>query len=177
MKYLKKVSAAQLISASGTIINSMVTGDDPEVNAPSISAVLNAVYPIGSIYMSVNNTNPSTFIGGTWVAWGAGRVPVGVDTSDSAFDTAEETGGEKTHILTEGEMPTHSGHLQVNSGIPNSGSANAKFLSTMSTHGEIPRGWNDLGNEYYPAGTDRGSSQAHNNLQPYITCYMFKRTA
>lgn len=44
-----------------------------------------AIYPVGSIYMSVKNTNPSTYFGGTWVAWGTGRVPIGVNANDTNF--------------------------------------------------------------------------------------------
>ena len=51
------------------------------------------MYPVGSIYMSTKSTNPSTYFGGTWVAWGSGRVPVGINTSDSNFNTVEKTGG------------------------------------------------------------------------------------
>ena len=65
--------------------------------------VLSLVYPVGSIYMSVVNTNPGTLFGGTWVAWGSGRVPVGVDTTKSVFDTVEETGGS-----TDAIVPSHS---------------------------------------------------------------------
>ena len=68
---------------------------------------LDKVYPVGSIYMSVNNTNPGTLFGGTWVTWGAGRVPVSVNTSDGDFSTVEKTGGEKTHTLSINEMPSH----------------------------------------------------------------------
>ena len=65
------------------------------------------IYPVGSIKMTAENTNPSTYLGGTWVAWGAGKVPVGVDTTDTDFATVEKTGGEKEHILTTNEMPSH----------------------------------------------------------------------
>lgn len=65
------------------------------------------VYPVGSIYLSVNNVNPGTLFGGTWVAWGSGRVPVGVDVDDADFSTAEKTGGEKKHALTASEGPQH----------------------------------------------------------------------
>ena len=68
---------------------------------------LDKVYPVVSIYMSVNNTNPGTLFGGTWVTWGAGRVPVSVNTSDGDFSTVEKTGGEKTHTLSINEMPSH----------------------------------------------------------------------
>lgn len=54
--------------------------------------IFNLIYPVGSIYISVVATNPSTYFGGTWVAWGSGRVPVGINTSDSDFKTVEKTG-------------------------------------------------------------------------------------
>ena len=60
---------------------------------------IDKVYPVGSIYISVNSTNPSSYFGGTWVSWDAGRVPVGVNTSDSNFSTVEKIGGEQTHTL------------------------------------------------------------------------------
>ena len=53
------------------------------------------IYPVGSIYLSVSSTNPSSLFGGTWVAWGSGRVPVGINTSDTDFSTVEKTGGNK----------------------------------------------------------------------------------
>lgn len=63
------------------------------------------IYPVGSIYISVKNTNPGTLFGGTWTAWGSGRVPVGVNASETAFSTVEKTGGSKytqmhTHTFT-----------------------------------------------------------------------------
>ena len=69
----------------------------------------NLVYPVGAIFTSVSPTNPATSLGvGTWEAFGAGRALVGVDTTQTEFDTVEETGGAKTHTLTESEMPAHS---------------------------------------------------------------------
>lgn len=64
-------------------------------------AIIDTIYPIGSIYMSVSSTNPGTTFGvGTWEAWGSGRVPVGVDSNDTSFDTVEETGGSKSNSYT-----------------------------------------------------------------------------
>ena len=63
-------------------------------------------FPIGYIYMSVDPTDPGTVLGyGTWAAFAEGRVLVGVDVTDTDFDTVEETGGEKTHVLTCSEIP------------------------------------------------------------------------
>lgn len=75
---------------------------------PKWENILEKIYPVGCIYMTTVSTNPNSIFGfGTWVAWGSGRVPVGVNASDSNFSTVEKTGGEATHKLTEAEMPKH----------------------------------------------------------------------
>ena len=72
------------------------------------ATIINAVYPVGSIYASIIATNPGTVFGvGTWAAFGAGKVPVGFNAAESEFDVVEETGGAKTHVLTEGELAAH----------------------------------------------------------------------
>lgn len=135
------------------------------------TSVMNVIYPVGSIYMSATMSTAEqvqTALGGTWVAWGEGRVPVGVDTSQTEFDTVEETGGEKTHTLTIDEMPSHSHNIYtVDSGSGNHGKKDGLYYQG---------GWwgNGMG---APNVGNTGGSKAHNNLQPYITCYMYKRTA
>lgn len=129
--------------------------------------VRETLYPVGSIYMSATISSTAeveAIFGGTWVEWGAGRVPVGVDTSDSDFDTAEETGGEKTHTLTIAEMPSHSHHIHGGWG---SGSLGNNFFRVDSSN--PGNRWDDT--------FSTGGDGAHNNLQPYITCYMFKRVS
>ena len=127
--------------------------------------ILKRMYPIGSIYMSVNNTNPHGLFGGIWVLWGAGRVPVGVDTSQADFNTVEKTGGEKMHILTIEEIAPHyhSADGWVDSG------AGAYFFGSNNNTGTKYEG------SLFTKST--GGGLAHNNLQPYITCYMWKRTS
>lgn len=145
----------------------------------------NHVYPVGSIYTSVVSTNPATLLGvGTWVAFGSGRVLVGVDTGDSDFDTVEETGGSKTHALTESQMPKHYHQMrgpnyvtvpQHNTGTGGNGNYGggtpddpAQDYGTWSTGGGASSG---------SESTGTGNGSAHNNVQPYITVYMWKRTA
>jgi len=161
-----QLSGGAIIVKDGGV-NEQKLGDGAVTLGKIATALKDALYPIGSIYTNAtNSTNPATLIGfGTWVAFGAGKVPVGIDSGDTDFDTAEETGGAKTHTLTTSEMPSHS-HAYTDpliGGSPNSG------VGTSSS-------------KNYPtanAGTTTsiGGDQAHNNLQPYIVVYMWKRTA
>ncbi len=130
---------------------------------------LAAVYPVGSIYINAtNSTNPASLLGfGTWAAFGAGRVMVGLNSSDSDFDTAEETGGSKTHTLSTSELPSHT-----HGGIFPSG-ASGSFSQAFDV--DNPGTGADLGSEKTTSAT--GGGGAHNNLQPYIVVYMWKRTA
>lgn len=130
--------------------------------------IANALYPVGSIYMSVNNTNPSTFFGGTWEAWGAGKVPVGVDTSDTNFSTVEQTGGEKQHTLTIAEMPAHNHTIPC---TPTANDGSEPTYQAAQVNAEA------TGNHNSIVAVSSGGGSPHNNLQPYITCYMWKRTA
>lgn len=132
--------------------------------------VRETLYPVGSIYMSATAATTSevaAMFGGTWEAFGVGRTLVGVDPEDEDFAEAELTGGEKTHTLTTNEMPNHTHALRVRS---DSGTITHPY--SVEYTASSSRGWADTG-LIYPAG----SGQAHNNLQPYITCYMFKRIA
>ncbi|MFQ8705540.1 MAG: phage baseplate protein [Thomasclavelia sp.] len=132
-----------------------------------IDNIWNKIYPVGSIYISTNNINPKTLFGGTWISWGNGRVPVGVDTSDSSFNTVEKTGGEKQHALTLEELPTFQPKVTNAWTGSTSGGSNSKIA-----------GYPSSGTGQYQLQCDAiGGDQPHNNLQPYITCYMWKRTA
>lgn len=118
-------------------------------------------YPIGSIYISESEANPEEFIGGKWESYGEGRTLVGVGISDKEF-IAGETGGESEHTLTIEEIPSHTHLYEVNCyNIP---SANSGPFALSS-----PGGKRNV--------TYTGGSQSHNNLQPYITVYMWKRTS
>lgn len=136
--------------------------------------LLDMVYPVGSIYMSVNNVNPSTYLTGTtWEAWGAGRVPVGVDPNDVFFHKPENEGGEATVTLTAAQsgVPAHT-HKTAPMWAASSGSGTHNVVTGYPTTSKA--GSYDV---IVEANTAQNASQAHNNLQPYITCYMWKRTA
>ena len=131
-----------------------------------IKSFLDAVYPVGSIYMSVKSTNPGTLFGGTWVAIAQGRCLVGVNTSDNDFKTPEKTGGEKKHTLTVAEMPSHS-HKYINGQTGSLSWADGGIWIGDGTYTTV--NFSDI--------SSTGGNQSHNNLQPYFTCYIWKRTA
>jgi hypothetical protein len=139
-----------------------------EINAiPGVD--LSSVYPVGSVYINASvSTNPGTLLGfGTWAAFGAGRVMVGLDAGQAEFNTLGQTGGTKTHTLTVNEIPSHSHTTVVN-------------LYNPDTSNNTPAVSNNANNSgTFDPITDgaTGGGQAHNNLQPYIVVYMWKRTA
>jgi hypothetical protein len=173
-------------------------------------------HPVGSILMSTSNANPATYMGfGTWVQWGSGRVPVGVDSAQSEFNSAEKTGGTKTVDLSHSHTvnshshssPAHSHPLssgwakigrcanypegiayktgagagsttydraQTNGG----GIAGGSFAATdtAALGGNTSSTSPGITGSASP-GTNSQLSGSQSILQPYITCYMWKRTA
>ena len=149
------------------IRNLTVTGDVS--NASGTLTTLQAVYPVGSIYINAAvSTNPGTLLGfGTWVAFGSGRTIVGLDAGQTEFNTLEETGGAKTHTLTLSEIPSHRHEVgSKDSTAGNGGSFEEEFVEE---YGDTTNG------PAVPTSYQCGGS-AHNNLQPYIVVYMWKRT-
>lgn len=130
------------------------------------SELLNAVYPVGSIYISVSETSPNTLFGGTWERL-KDRFLLAVGDSYAAGTT----GGEAAHTLTVEEMPKHHHNLYVR-GFDNSSSKEAivnasyNYTSDQSNAGKA---------ELIISST--GGSAAHNNMPPYLAVYMWKRTA
>ena len=221
--------------------------EELNTNANNYTSVVNRLnnfgkemYPVGSIYISVTNTNPGTIFGGTWVAFGTGRTLVGIDTSQSEFNTVQKTDGEKTHTLTGAEsgqknlgtitssannrghthsIPALSGTAASAGGHTHTYSGTTSGESQTHTHSFTPAGTvkstftgsavtsgaesQTHTHSFTPAGTVKSTftgsavtsgaesqnhthtitiessnaTSAHNNLQPYITVYMWKRTA
>lgn len=167
-------AGAVLLSGGGdleTELTKYVTAEEiADISTIDVSALLARIYPVGSIYMSATISTASLVnatLGGTWVAWGAGRVPVGVDSSDSDFSAAGKVGGEKTHILTVSEMPSHT-HQTINYAGGYTGGSQSGYRTVLSGTSTSTT---------YDAVKATGGGAAHNNLQPYITCYMYKRVA
>lgn len=150
---------------------------DTYAKKDDMEAAMQRMYPVGSIYFSAVGTNPSELFGfGTWQAWGAGRVPVGVDASQTEFNAVEKTGGEKAHALTINEMPSHTHEISYRP----IGDPSDDPFALFKSEGGITGTYNSPGTELSQDALEAkaaGGGQAHNNLQPYITCYMWKRTA
>lgn len=152
-----------------------------------VSAALSAVYPVGSIYINATSaSNPNTLLGfGTWTAFGAGRVMVGLDASDALFDTAEETGGSKdatlpshTHTASSSSSVSDPGHFHLTYGSNGAGGNGGGDLNS-STGFVFPTTTASTGISVSTSTTvnTAGSSATNANVQPYITVRMWKRTA
>lgn len=128
------------------------------------AASLSDVYPVGCIYTETTGVNPGTTFGfGTWIAFGGGRVLIGDGTSDAAY-TAGGTGGESTHILTTAELASHT------HGLTNA----LTYVATGGSNTASAPGGTDWAFKTVTDAT--GSGTAHNNLQPYIVVFFWKRT-
>lgn len=147
-------------------------------------------YRIGDLFLTTNAANPSSFLGGTWQLFGPGKTLVCVDTSDSDFNTVKKTGGAKTkatgyHTLTANQsgLPYHEHYIKMR----NNGRWNWWDGSEPGDKLEGGYYWDD-GNVTYnwliqcgkTGAQDAKQSHNHGNLnvvQPYITCYIWIRTA
>ena len=132
--------------------------------------ILEAVYPVGSIYMSINSTSPATLFGGTWEAI-QGKFLLGAYGNTYKAGT---TGGEATHTLTANEMPNHAHYMAV-------GNAAGNDIWTPQA-GDYLVDVGGVSNDHktYSAqlGMDNaGGGAAHNNMPPYLAVYIWKRTA
>ena len=133
-----------------------------DIGAATVSAMLDKAYPVGAIYMSANSTNPQNLFGGTWVQI-KDRFLLAAGTTYKAG----ATGGEATHTLTVDEIPNHQhvlwypnegGEQSAAIGYPEAGSKNTWYAEASKTGGA-------------------GGGAAHNNMPPYLSVYVWKRTA
>lgn len=169
------INAAVPVSKGGTGVTT---------SAAVAALVGNLLYPVGSLYFNAtNSTNPSTLLGfGTWSAFGAGRVPVGFDAGNALFDTAEETGGSAdaivvSHTHTATSTVTDPGHFHTYTRYSSlqiqSGSATACWTGTSTQNTSTAT----TGITVATTNSTTGSSGTNANYQPYITVYIWKRTA
>lgn len=148
-----------------------------------VTAALQAVYPVGSIYINAGaTTNPATLLGfGTWVAFGAGRVMVGLNGSDPLFDALEETGGSKDAVVVSHSHTatvTDPGHVHQSKVFGSS--EEGISLTRLGSDTSFTNNTNVLASATTGISVTNstvGSSGTNANLQPYVTVAMWKRTA
>ena len=159
-------------AASGTNTTQLAT-------TAFVTAALAAVYPVGSIYINATSaSNPNTLLGfGTWTAFGAGRVMVGLDAGDALFDTAEETGGSKDAVVvshTHTATVTDPGHAHSYNQPVQSNAANPPGASGSQASGATT---GSASTGISVANSTTGVSGTNANVQPFIVVRMWKRTA
>ena len=144
-------------------------------------------FPVGSVFISVVATNPATLLGyGTWAAFGAGRVMVGLDAADTDFDALEETGGAKTTTISAANLPqlavavTDPGHTHLTQRYPTATGASSGFTIDTSMSGTLAD--NTLPTKASTTGitavaNQGGANTAISRLQPYVVCHFWRRTA
>lgn len=169
------------LEQNGTAVNASKLG------GKTMAQLLLTVYPVGSIYLSVNSTSPASLFGGTWERI-KGRFLIGTEKPENNDDgtspgnynyKAGSKGGEATHKLSINEIPSHAGHLYGNAGkLDGKGDAKGKWLAEIKSNGSnTSYGWNCANNEYYPVNRSLGGGAAHNNMPPYLAVYMWKRVS
>ena len=176
--YVKSVT-----EKNGTVTVTKGDGSSTTFN----SFKLDMCYPVGSIYMSTVATSPADLFGGTWEAMPAGRVLLAQGTSEWGVEyKAGSIGGEHEHQLSVGELPAHSHTVTCSTDgehkhdITTGNNTNAPYnmVSTQAQYGSTTRYTNNAGSHSHTITiAETGSNIAHNNLQPYLAVYMWKRTA
>ncbi|MDR1338340.1 MAG: hypothetical protein LBJ73_04935 [Rickettsiales bacterium] len=177
-------TAGQILTTNGDGSVKWVSGASPEI--------LQAVYPVGAIYISTANTNPGTLFGfGTWERFGNGRALVGVNESDTDFSSVQKMGGAKTHTLAATEMPSHNhsgtaqsagGHQHIFPGADWDSGWGRGTENQIQWRTDGVKGWNwpvsYAGEHTHTLSIgNTGGGRAHNNMQPYITVYIWRRSA
>jgi len=184
----------------GTEIDTEFNNIATAIATKSDTSFVQSLYPVGSVYINASDsTNPGTLFGfGTWAAFGAGRVLVGLNASNALFDTAEETGGSydatlvahtHTYSSTTGGGGSHShtindpGHVHSYPYGPVAGASNTGGSNTtgsVNTDAAVTgisiNGVGDHTHSVSGTTASSGSSATNANIQPYITVYMWKRT-
>lgn len=142
--------------------------------------IFKLIYPVGSIYLSTSATNPGTIFGGTWEHWGKGRVPVSIDTSQTEFNAVNKTGGHKSMQQHNHTGTTSTGDTDFMRAVAGAGTS----VAHNHTCGYSSNPYTDCNGGNFPGAhhwhaftTNNAGSGNAGNLQPYICCYMWRRTA
>lgn len=152
-------------SGTTTITSNMISqGNSAPIRTNVARSVVDAIYPVGSIYMSSNSVNPATFLGGTW-----NQIQDKFLLAAGSIYMAGDTGGEATHTLTVDEMPNHSHRVaSPNKSLAREGTnIGGEFVVNWSAGSPTPTRYTE------PVG----GGQPHNNMPPYLVVYVWERIA
>ena len=171
------------VSNEDVAINNVYVGsqepNDPGINVwidpQGVNNVIDMIYPIGSIYMSVNDTNPSILFSGEWERI-QGKFLLGANDDIEEYN-AGKMGGEVAHKLTVDEMPSHN-HNPSDKGanwVPNTGSMSRTQITTGSSGRYTPTPEGGMNGWKWGGTSLTGGGQAHNNMPPFLSVYIWKR--
>lgn len=130
--------------------------------------LLQEAFPINKVEVFFDAEDHSNFLGFTWEMISQGRVPVGLDTSDTDFNEIGKTGGEKQHTLTVNEIPSHKHNVSFSTQL-----GNAEQRLALGSNSGIT----GITGVYGTPTVNSGGDKPHNNLQPYIVMAFWKRIA
>lgn len=160
-------------------------------------AVMSRQYPVGEMLITRRSANPSTWLGfGTWESYGAGKTLVGFNAAETEFDSLDKIGGAKTHTITVSDLPAHTHSIPALTGTTNTAGAHThgdRYLNSFSggfgpgyagnNGSNAPQPTGSAGDHSHTLTTNASTTGStgtgntpHNNLQPYITVFFWKRT-
>ena len=139
--------------------------------------LIEIIYPVGSIYITTNGQNPGEYLGGEWESYGEGRTIVGAGTGTDSNNVQKvfeinETGGEYEHTLTGNEMPAHNHRIFVTANSYEAILGGDYLTTTSASSSSIVTSGRSEGRT-----KENGGSQSHNNIQPYVVTYIWKRVS
>ena len=172
------------VPTSRTINGKALTGNITlTVEDIGTSAIFLASHPVGSLFETTVSTNPGALYGGTWAAWGGGRVPVGVNTADNDFNTVEKTGGKKTerHEFKIGYKGYYGTAVGSDDNMIQAYKYSTSSYGTYAYEGSAQAGVNagiqaSANTRDVAQASSTGDTSETSIVQPYITCYIWKRT-
>lgn len=150
------------LDSEGNLTVNSLTISDSNNNTLSFEAIFNRIYPVGSIYISTNDINPSTLFTGTWE-----KIENRFLLASGSSYQLGSTGGEATHKLTINELPSHTHNASA-----------GQFISTSPnvTPGTVMSFDSGQYKRYSMNSTSStGGSKAHNNMPPYLVVSIYKR--
>ncbi|MDD3392597.1 MAG: hypothetical protein PHE54_03575 [Bacilli bacterium] len=173
------------LDSAGNLSVSSITSTNPISLNVNYEELFDLIYPVGSLYLSVTNTNPSLVFGGEWEAFGSGRTLVGVDEEQTEFAEVLHVGGNKemqehTHTASTDTTGSHSHKQNSNTWMNDSSSYDTRVGGSTGYYaGAALKSYytSSAGSHSHTVTVNNSGTGDGGNMPPYITCYMWKRTS